>query len=192
VTHQHQHQNERFGSIMETKIDWKTRTVWIVGDLDTQAFSYVPLIKVLDSTKGKITVVICSSGGIENIGYAIYDALKDCKNDTKVIGTGFVYSAAVLVLLAGGERIVTPNCDLMIHNGILEHDQQQISTVDLTRLATDGALRNLRYKQIIANENEKITSEQIAQFCEKEQFLLGGEEIVRFGFAHRIAKKGDF
>lgn len=63
-----------------------------------------------------VTVSIDSVGGDVREGYAIHDYLKGLgsKVTTKVVSK--CYSIATVILLAGEERLMTPNAELMIHN----------------------------------------------------------------------------
>lgn len=63
----------------------------------------------------KITVEIHSSGGEALSALAFYDLIKSSKIPIITIGTGKVYSAAVLVLAAGHEVYMRPNTWVMVH-----------------------------------------------------------------------------
>jgi ATP-dependent protease ClpP protease subunit len=67
--------------------------------------------------------------------YAIYDAIKSCRNKVICIGTGHVCSAATLLLVAGDESYATQHTVFMAHEGDLEFEEDD--SVSPTALSAD-------------------------------------------------------
>ena len=79
-------------------------------------FSSNSLIDFLDANKEatEIEVDIMSDGGSTSEARVIYDLLKNCGK--KVTTRGFkVNSSAVMIFLAGDERLIAENADFLIH-----------------------------------------------------------------------------
>ena len=91
----------------------------IFGTIDPHygmSLSQLPVEELEALTKDdKVIVNINSEGGSVYEGFAIYDFLKglDATVETRVVGAAM--SIASIVFLAGAERILTPNSELMIH-----------------------------------------------------------------------------
>lgn len=76
----------------------------------------------------EITVHINSNGGDVREGFAIHDYLTATGKNIKTIIEGKCYSIATVIFLAGNERLMQENAELMIHNpwGMAEGDADEI------------------------------------------------------------------
>ena len=63
-----------------------------------------------------LNVDINSGGGDVTVGYAIHDYLKGLDVEVKTKAVGICASIATVIFLAGNERSMLPNAELMIHN----------------------------------------------------------------------------
>jgi ATP-dependent protease ClpP protease subunit len=66
--------------------------------------------------KGDVEVFINSQGGNVQYSLSIYNALRECEGKVTTIVTGYAYSCASWILLAGEERFITPGGIVMTHN----------------------------------------------------------------------------
>lgn len=178
-------QSGRLSNVHTVGVDWKSRTVWIVGELDElKAYQYVPAIRLLDETPGPIKVMIMSNGGCEPGGFAIYDTLMSLKNEVVTIGYGHVYSIAALIFQAGDTRLLAPNCELMMHNGSIHLDGGDTNTDYIEELAAEAVRNNGRYHRAIANRTG-IDLQKIEQWCKDEKYF-SATEAVDAGLADRV------
>lgn len=175
---------ERLSSIHNDAVDWKTRTVWIVGPLeDEKSYKLVPLLRLLDETPGPVRVVIMSPGGGEAGGRALFDTIKLMKNEVLTYGFGAVYSIAAMLFQAGKFRYLAPHAELMMHNGTLNLEGE-LETDKIEDLASEAIRSNTRYQKIIA-ERCGIELTTIAKWCKDERFFTA-EEAFDEGLADAI------
>ena len=172
---------QRIRDCFETGLDWETRTLYIIGELeDEKVHRYAALFQILDSTPGPITVTIISNGGFEQVGFALYDIIKAAKNTVTTIGYGIVYSIAAIILQAGKYRFLSPECSFMIHNGRI-HLEGDHKTSDVIILADEARTNNGRYHDILSRHNGQ-SLEAIRHYCETEKYFTA-KEAVQAGFA---------
>lgn len=178
-------QSHRLSNIHEQGIDWKNRTVWIVGPLeDEKGYQYVPGIRLLDETPGPIKVVLMSNGGGEGGGFAIFDTLKTLRNPVITIGFGHVYSIAALIFQAGKQRYLAQNCELMMHNGSLQMEGGDMNTDMIEQIAAEAVKNNGRYHRAIASRSN-VDLQKIRQWCKDERYF-SAEEAVAEGLADGV------
>lgn len=167
-------ESERLSSIQGEHVDWQTRTVWVVGPLeDEKSYALVPLLRLLDETKGTIKVMIMSPGGGEAGGRALFDTLKTLQNKVITYGFGPVYSIAALLFQAGNFRYLAPNAELMMHNGSMTLDGE-LETDTIEDLAAEAVRTNNRYHKLIA-ERCGINLSTIAEWCKDERYFSADE-----------------
>ena len=176
---------DRLEEIHTTAVDWKNRTVWIVGEIDEErGYRYVPALRLLDETPGTIKVVIMSNGGCEPAGFAIFDTLLTLRNRVVTIGFGHVYSIAALIFQAGEQRLLAPNCELMMHNGSLGLEGGDMDTDMIEKIAAEATKNNGRYHRAIANRSG-VDLQKLRQWCKDERYF-SATEAVDEGLADHI------
>lgn len=185
--HKHFDLPNRLAEVHQAGVDWKSRTVYIVGELtEEKGYRYVPVLRMLDETPGSIKVCIMSDGGLETEGFAIFDTMNTMKNKVVTIGCGAVYSIAALIFQGGGERLLMPNADLMMHNGTLQLPPGDNNTDFIEQVAEEAKRNNGRYHRAIASRTGR--SLQIVEgWCKEERYFLP-QEAVDCKLADRIVK----
>ncbi len=123
---------------LDYNIDIPNRRIYLSEEIDEKtADLMIKALHHLDAKTGDIEFWInCPGGGIHSM-YAIYDAIRNCKNKVITVGTGCVASAATLLLVAGDEKYCTKHTVFMAHEGDIEFDEGQ--AVSPTTLAADLA-----------------------------------------------------
>lgn len=108
-------------------LDVRARRVYLHGPLDVageersdengrrRADCVVRGLQYLDKTSGEIDLWICTPGGDVSDSFAIYDAIRLCRNRVRVVAFGEVCSAGILVLVAGDHRAAAENSWAMTH-----------------------------------------------------------------------------
>lgn len=64
-----------------------------------------------------ITLFVSSVGGSVDDGFALIDTIMNSKTPVKTVNTGYMYSMAFLIGLAGHERYTMPNAKFLVHDG---------------------------------------------------------------------------
>lgn len=182
---------DRLSDILEQGIDWKTRTLYIIGAIDDEkSFRLIPIIRLLDETKGPIKIFLSSNGGDEAAGFAIFDTLRLCRNQVRIYGFGGVYSIAALIFQAGNMRFLAPNAQLMMHNGTMGVDGDgSMDSNKIEQLGREAAQNNLRYHGAIARRCG-IALTDVAAWCKDERYFLA-EDAVSLGLADRLIAHGE-
>jgi ATP-dependent Clp protease protease subunit len=183
---------DRLSDILEQGVDWKTRTLYIIGAIDDEkSFRLIPIIRLLDEGKGPIKIFLSSNGGDEAAGFAIFDTLRLCRNQVRMYGFGGVYSIAALIFQAGNARFLAPNAQLMMHNGTMGIDSSDgsMDSNKIEQLGREAAQNNARYHGAIANRCS-LSLTEVAAWCKDERYFLA-EEAVSLGLADRLIALGE-
>ena len=154
------------------------------------AMLYLNEINKLEKNKDKrrpIDFYISTYGGCADDMFAIYDAMRQIREETEIhtIGLGKVMSAGVLILAAGtkGHRQIGKYCRVMIHSVIAG------SHGSLPNLANEmEAIQQIQEDYIEALVFEtKMTKEDIKNMLERKvNVYLSAEEAVKLGIADII------
>lgn len=179
------YQGFRLEEIRTTAVDWKNRTLWIVGEIDEEVgYRYVPALRILDETPGDIKVVIMSNGGCEPAGFAVFDTILTLKNTVVTIGFGHVYSIAALIFQAGDQRLLSQNCELMMHNGSLSLPGGDMDTDMIEKISVEASKNNGRYHRAIALRSN-TDLQDVQRWC-KDERCFSATEAVDEGLADGI------
>ena len=164
-----------------------TRTLSVVGEVGDEMLSaFIPSFRQLDSKKGKITIVLSSDGGFMTAGFAVFDEIMRSKNDAiRIEGTGRIESMAVLILQAANERVLSPNCTLMIHNG--SSGMPDATDPYMARSFINETIRLHKVYCEIISERTGLSYKKIRKLCQSETYL-SAEKAVEMGFADRIER----
>ena len=140
-----------------------------------------------EEKKRPIDFYISTYGGCADDMFAIYDTMRQVREETEIhtIGLGKVMSAGVLILAAGtpGKRKIGKYCRVMIHSGIAG------SHGSLPNLANEmEAIQQIQEDYIEALVSEtKMTEEDIKNMLERKvNVYLSAEEAVKLGIADII------
>ena len=136
------------------------------------------IITKIQNSPDPVEVNIMSPGGSVPEGLAIYDTLRDC--DKKIITRAIGQAASIgsVIFMAGDERIVGDNAQVMVHNAsIPSGGNKQILSEKLEFLNNiDTKLINIYASRTNLNED------QVRALLDKETFM-DADEAVDKGFA---------
>lgn len=137
------------------------------------------IIPQLQAEKGDtIEVNIMSPGGSVIEGLAIYDTMRALNKKIITRAMGQAASIASIIFMAGDEREVADNAELMVHNawtGIAGNKNELSEVID--RLDTiDQKLVNIYASRTNLNED------QVKELLDKETFM-SADEALEMGFA---------
>jgi len=112
-------------------VDLRTRTLYMGSEEGTEnEIGYLVaqrVIKGLDvlsqygNKKLPITIKMNTMGGDVINGMAVYDAIRECKEEVHIIVCGSAMSMGAIILQAADKRIMHPHATIMIHYGTSGH-----------------------------------------------------------------------
>ena len=109
------------GGIIEEKL-FKSRSISVFGSVDEKLARTVSqqLLALSAESDDPITLYISSPGGHVESGDVIYDMIKFVKPVVRVVGTGWVASAATNIYLAAKKenRFSLPNTRYLVHQPV--------------------------------------------------------------------------
>jgi ATP-dependent Clp protease protease subunit len=174
-------------SFLEEKA-FKSRTVLVFGSIDdTSAAECTRRLIALDAASPEpIDLLVSSPGGHLESGDAIHDMVRFIAAPVRMIGTGWVGSAATHLFLAAPKerRFCTPNTRFLIHQPSGGAGGQ----------ATDIAIQAreiVKARERIAREISRETGrslESVMEDIERDRWL-SAEEAIEYGLVSRIIDK---
>lgn len=164
--------------------DFGTRRIWLFNGIDDETvYHFVVTLQTMDLTKGPIEVIMCSLGGSEPQGYAMFDAIRMTRNQVTIIGLGAVQSIAALIMQAADLRLLAPECRFMVHNGSVTM-APDIHADTIVAIGKEVMKNNHRYHQLLA-ERTGLPVSKIRRYCEVETYW-SAEEAVKLNFADGV------
>ena len=171
---------------MDEKL-FKSRAITIFGEINDRVARTVTerLLALASESDDPIHLYISSPGGHVESGDVVYDMMKFIKPEVKVIGTGWVASAATTIFLAADKnnRFALPNTRFLIH---------QPSGGSLG-VASDIAIQAREIIKMRARINKLIADEtgQPLERVEKDtdrDYWMSVEEAIEYGIVSKVVK----
>jgi ATP-dependent Clp protease protease subunit len=165
----------------------KTRTILVYGEINQKLAKTISerLLVLTAESKKDIHIFINSQGGHVESGDTIFDMIRFCKAPIKIVGTGWVASAATLIYLAVPvkNRFCLPNTRFLIHQPL----GGMIGTaVDLAIEAKEIVRMKRRLNEIISKQTgQKI--EKVEKDTERN-YWMNAEEAREYGIVGSIIK----
>jgi ATP-dependent Clp protease protease subunit len=168
----------------------KTRTILIFGEINQRTAQTVTeqLLLLSSISDEDIKIIINSPGGHVESGYTIFDMVRFVKPKVKIIGTGWVASAAALIYLAMplDQRFSLPNTRYLIHQpmGAISG-----SAKDLAIEAEEMVKMRKKLNEIIA--------EQTGQSLEKVEhdtdrnYWMSADEAIKYGVVGKVIENSE-
>ncbi len=179
-------QDQKLSSInfMEEKL-FKSRAISIFGQINEKTARKVTeqLLALSADSNAPITIYISSPGGHVESGDVIYDMIKFIKPDVRVVGTGWVASAATNIYLAARKenRFSLPNTRYLVHqpSGGSQGDATDIQIQMEQILKTKE-----RINRIIAEETGRPL-EQVQKDTDRD-YWMSVEEAIDYGIVSKV------
>jgi ATP-dependent protease ClpP protease subunit len=152
--------------------DPQRRVIYLFADvlmLDAAAV-FIAALADLAVTPDPIRIVLCSTGGSEPAGWAIYDAIRECPCEVTIDAIGAVWSMAVPILQAADVRRMSRECRLMVHAGTVTMGSESVDQRTLVAFGAEAKRTNRRYQQVIADRTG-IPLKKVAKWCEAETYF---------------------
>jgi ATP-dependent Clp protease protease subunit len=169
---------------------FKSRTVLIFGTItDSSAAEAARRLIALDADSAEpIDVIVSSPGGHLESGDTIHDLIRFIRAPVRMIGSGWVGSAATHVYLAAprDRRFCLPNTRFLIHqpSGGIGGNAS-----DIAIQAQEILRARQRIAELIARETDKPLS-TVLRDIERDHWL-SAEEAVEYGLVGRIIERRD-
>jgi len=179
----------RPNGLMEEKL-FKSRSISIFGGINEKLAKSVAqqLLALSEDNDDPITIYVSSPGGHVESGDVIYDMIKFIRPTVRVVGTGWVASAATNIYLAAKKenRYSLPNTRYLVHqpSGGSRGDATDIKIQMEEILKTKQ-----RINQIIANETGQPI-ERVEQDTDRD-YWMSAEEAIEYGIVGAIISSID-
>ena len=169
---------------MDEKL-FKSRAITLFGSIDDKLARSVTerLLALASDGADPITLYISSPGGHVESGDVIYDMIKFMQPVVKVVGTGWVASAATTIYLAAERenRFSLPNTRFLVHQPL---GGARGDATDIAIQAEQIVKMRARINKLIANETGQPL-DRVAQDTDRDYWMTV-EEAVEYGIVGKV------
>lgn len=169
---------------MDEKL-FKSRAITLFGSIDDKLARSVTerLLALASDGDDPIMLYISSPGGHVESGDVIYDMVKFIQPVVKVVGTGWVASAATTIYLAAEKenRFSLPNTRFLVHQPL---GGARGDATDIAIQAEQIVKMRARINQLIANETGQ-PFDRVAQDTDRDYWMTV-EEAVEYGIVGKV------
>ena len=173
-------------SIIEEKL-FKSRSISVFGQVDEKMARAVSQQLLALSADGDepITLYISSPGGHVESGDVIYDMIKFVKPTVRVIGTGWVASAATNIYLAAKKenRFSLPNTRYLVHQ---PSGGSRGNATDIKIQMEEILKTKQRINKIISEETGRPI-EQVEKDTDRDHWM-SVEEAIDYGIVNKVVR----
>jgi ATP-dependent Clp protease, protease subunit len=177
------------GSLVDERL-FRSRTIFIFGEIDQDSARQVTekLVALSFESDDDIRLFVNSPGGHVESGDTIYDMIKFVKPRVRIIGSGWVASAAALIYCAAAkeDRISLPNTRFLLHQ---PSGGAGGPASDLAIQAKEILKMRRRINEIIARETGQPI-ERIEQDTDRD-YWMSATEAKDYGLVGRIIERVD-
>jgi len=164
------------GSFIDEKL-FKSRSITIFGEINDKLARNVTqhLLALAAENDELITIYISSPGGHVESGDVIYDIIKFIKPEVRVVGTGWVASAATTIYLAAKkeQRFALPNTRFLIHQPL---GGSRGDATDIKIQAEQIVKTRTRINKLIADETGQPL-DRVAEDTDRDYWMTVDEAI---------------
>lgn len=163
---------------------FKARAVTIFGEINEKVARSVTekLLALAADNNDPVTLYISSPGGHVESGDVIYDIIKFIEPEVRVVGTGWVASAATTIYLAADKanRFALPNTRFLVHQ---PSGGSRGSASDIKIQAEQIVKMRARINQLIAHETGQPL-ERVAKDTDRDYWMTV-DEAIEYGIVGR-------
>lgn len=171
---------------MDEKL-FKSRSITIFGEINDKIARSTTerLLALASDSDDPISIYISSPGGHVESGDVVYDMIKFIKPIVRVIGTGWVASAATTIYLAAKKenRFSLPNTRYLVHQ---PSGGSQGRATDIAIQAEQIVAMRARINKLIADETGQPI-ERVAEDTDKDYWMTV-EEAIEYGIVSKVVK----
>lgn len=171
---------------MDEKL-FKSRAITIFGEINDKIARATTerLLALATDSDDPISIYISSPGGHVESGDVVYDMIKFIKPEVKVIGTGWVASAATTIYLAAKKenRFALPNTRFLVHQ---PSGGSSGRATDIAIQAEQIVAMRARINQLIADETGQPL-ERVAEDTDRDYWMTV-DEAIDYGIVSKVVK----
>ena len=171
-------------SFMDEKL-FKSRSISIFGQISEKIARSVTeqLLALSTESDDPITIYISSPGGHVESGDVIYDMIKFIKPKVRVVGTGWVASAATNIYLSAKKenRFSLPNTRYLVHQ---PSGGSQGDATDIKIQAEQILKTKTRINKIISDETGRSIN-KVEQDTDRD-YWMSADEAIEYGIVSKI------
>lgn len=173
-------------TFMDEKL-FKSRSITIFGEINDKLARSVTekLLALSAESDAPVSIYISSPGGHVESGDVVYDMIKFIKPTVKVIGTGWVASAATTIFLAAKKenRFALPNTRFLVHQ---PSGGSMGDATDIAIQAQQIVKMRARINQLIANETGQPL-ERVAKDTDRDHWMTV-DEAIEYGIVSKVVR----
>lgn len=181
---------EKLKTLNDLAIDVDRRIIYLFGELSdddhVDGAAVGMLIQSLNNINlDPIILVINSPGGSDDITFSLYDMIVNSPSEVITIGTGFVCSAAALIIACGDRRYATENCWFMAHKGKAElvgDEDELVAQAEASTKCSD------RYWKLLGRHTKRSGTEWYNKSKKRGEVWLDAEGMLKYGVIDGIIK----
>ena len=177
--------NEPRASVFMDEKLFKSRCLTIFGEINDKIARSITerLLALASENDEPITLYISSPGGHVESGDVVYDIIKFIKPVVRVIGTGWVASAAATIYLAADKenRFALPNTRFLIHQPL---GGSRGDATDIAIHAEQMVKTRSRINQLIAEETGQPV-DKVAQDTDRDYWMTV-DEALSYGIVSKV------
>jgi len=166
---------------------FKSRSISIFGQINERVARAVTeqLLALSSESDDPITIYISSPGGHVESGDVIYDMIKFIRPVVRVVGTGWVASAATTIYLAAAKenRFSLANTRSLVHQ---PSGGSQGSASDISIAAKQIMKTKQRINKLISDETGRAL-EQVEKDTDRD-YWMSVDEAIEYGIVTRVVK----
>jgi ATP-dependent Clp protease protease subunit len=166
---------------------FKSRSISIFGQINERVARSVTeqLLALSGESDDPITIYISSPGGHVESGDVIYDMIKFIRPVVRVVGTGWVASAATTIYLAAAKenRYSLPNTRYLVHQ---PSGGSQGSASDISIAAKQIMKTKKRINKLISDETGRAF-EQVEKDTDRD-YWMSVDEAIEYGIVTKVVK----
>lgn len=146
-------------------------------------------LHLLDSIASEtpINIILNNVGGEPEDGLAIYDAIKNCKNNTSITVFGKSWSMAGYILQSSNERLMHKHSSFLLHEGTLgfteQHRRNTKRWMEFS-IKQEKILFNILLERI-KEKHPKFTAKKLEEMLMFDT-ILSPEETVELGLCDKV------
>ena len=171
-------------SFLDEKL-FKSRSISIFGGINEKIARSVTeqLLALAADGDDPIDIYVSSPGGHVESGDVIYDMIKFIKPQVRVIGTGWVASAATTIYLAAKKenRYSLPNTRYLVHQ---PSGGSQGDATDISIQAEQIIKTKARINKLISDETGRAL-EQVEKDTDRD-YWMSVEEAIEYGIVTKV------
>ena len=169
---------------------FKSRSLTIFGEINDKLARSITerLLALAAESDDPITLYISSPGGHVESGDVVYDIIKFIRPSVRVIGTGWVASAATTIYLAADKdkRFALPNTRFLIHQPL---GGSRGDATDIAIQAEQIVRTKARINQLISKETDQPL-DRVAKDTDRDYWMTV-EEAVSYGIVSKVIGTAD-